>query len=105
MVLHEEVGIVFLQWWVSTLNHRSPTHGTTLCVNTGMNFDPISFWYSIALYYLGGKLAYFFGISTPEWQYAIDAYEDMKRKVSSEHKPLILSIRFVLVTLYICRYG
>lgn len=36
----------------------------------------------VAMYYMGGKLAYWFGITSPDWQYAIDVYEDMKRAVS-----------------------
>ena len=31
--------------------------------------------------YVGGKLAYFFGITSPDWQYAVDMHEDMKREV------------------------
>ena len=34
------------------------------------------------MYYMGGKLAHWFGITSPDWQYAIDVYEEMKREVS-----------------------
>ena len=34
------------------------------------------------MYYMGGKLAYWFGITSPDWQYAVDVYQDMKREVS-----------------------
>lgn len=33
--------------------------------------------------YLGEKLAWFFGITSPKYQYAIDEYEKMKAEVSS----------------------
>ena len=34
--------------------------------------------------YLGEKLAYGLGITTPDWQYAIDIYEDMEREEREE---------------------
>lgn len=34
------------------------------------------------MYYMGGKLADWFGITSPDWQYAIDVYEERKRKAS-----------------------
>lgn len=37
-------------------------------------------------YYLGGKLSHFFGITTPDWQYAIDIHEDMEREAREERE-------------------
>jgi len=39
-----------------------------------------------AIYYVGEKLAYGFGITTPDWQYAIDVYEDMKQEEQEERE-------------------
>lgn len=36
--------------------------------------------------YLGEKLAYGLGITTPDWQYAIDIYEDMQREEQEERE-------------------
>ena len=36
--------------------------------------------------YLGEKLAYGLGITTPDWQYAIDIYEDMEREEREERE-------------------
>ena len=36
--------------------------------------------------YLGEKLAYGLGITTPDWQYAIDIYEDMQREEREERE-------------------
>ena len=36
------------------------------------------------VYFLGGKLAYGFGITTPDWQYAIDIHEDILREEQDE---------------------
>ena len=42
--------------------------------------------YCTVVYYLGEKLAYGFGITTPDWQYAIDIYEDMQREEQEERE-------------------
>lgn len=36
--------------------------------------------------YLGEKLAYGLGITTPDWQYAIDLYEDLEREEREERE-------------------
>ena len=48
-----------------------------------MNFS--AFGVAVA-YYLGGKLSHFFGITTPDWQYAIDIHEDMEREAREERE-------------------
>jgi len=37
-------------------------------------------------YFLGGKLAHGFGITTPDWQYAIDIHEDLLREEQEERE-------------------
>ncbi len=39
-----------------------------------------------ALYYLGEKLAWELGITSPDWQYAIDIYKDMKAEEEEERE-------------------
>ena len=34
--------------------------------------------------YVGEKLAWYLGITSPDWQYAIDIHEDMEREVREE---------------------
>lgn len=36
--------------------------------------------------YLGEKLAYGLGITTPDWQYALDIHEDMEREEREERE-------------------
>lgn len=36
--------------------------------------------------YLGEKLAYGLGITTPDWQYAIDIHEDLEREEQEERE-------------------
>ena len=36
--------------------------------------------------YLGEKIAYGLGITTPDWQYAIDIYEDMQTEEQEERE-------------------
>lgn len=38
------------------------------------------------VYFLGEKLAYGFGVTTPDWQYAIDIHEDMEREEREERE-------------------
>lgn len=40
----------------------------------------------VVVYFLGEKLAYGFGITTPDWQYAIDIHEDMEREEKEERE-------------------
>ena len=37
-----------------------------------------------AIVYVGEKLAWYLGITSPDWQYAIDIYEDMQREAREE---------------------
>jgi hypothetical protein len=37
-----------------------------------------------AAHYLGGKLAHFFGVTSPDWQFAIDIHEEMETKAREE---------------------
>lgn len=39
-----------------------------------------------AIVYVGEKLAWYLGITSPDWQYAIDIYEDMEREVKEERE-------------------
>ena len=39
-----------------------------------------------AVYFLGEKLAYGFGVTTPDWQYVIDIHEDMEREEKEERE-------------------
>ena len=39
---------------------------------------------NIAMHYLGEKLAWGFGITSPDWQYAIDYYEDLQEEERQE---------------------
>ena len=36
--------------------------------------------------YVGEKLAWYLGITSPDWQYAIDIYEDMEREAKEERE-------------------
>ena len=38
------------------------------------------------VHYLGGKLAHFFGVTSPDWQFAIDIHEEMERKAKEERE-------------------
>ena len=38
------------------------------------------------MHYLGEKLAWGFGITSPDWQYAIDYYEDLKAEEKEERE-------------------
>ena len=40
----------------------------------------------IVINYLGEKLAYGLGITTPDWQYAIDIHEDLLREEQEERE-------------------
>ena len=40
----------------------------------------------IAIVYVGEKLAWYLGITSPDWQYAIDIYEDMEREAREERE-------------------
>ena len=40
--------------------------------------------HSVVIDYLGEKIAYGLGITTPDWQYAIDIHEDMEREEREE---------------------
>ena len=40
----------------------------------------------VAMHYLGEKLAWGFGITSPDWQYAIDYYEDLKAEEKEERE-------------------
>lgn len=35
-------------------------------------------------HYLGGKLAHAFGVTSPDWQFAIDIHEDMEREAREQ---------------------
>ncbi len=39
-----------------------------------------------AFYYVGEKLAWELGITSPDWQYAIDIHEDMKEEEEEERE-------------------
>ena len=39
-----------------------------------------------AIVYVGEKLAWYLGITSPDWQYAIDIYEDMEREAKEERE-------------------
>ena len=39
---------------------------------------------STAIVYVGETLAWYLGITSPDWQYAIDIYEDMEREAKEE---------------------
>lgn len=41
---------------------------------------------SSVAHYLGGKLAHLFGVTSPDWQYAIDIHEDMEREAREERE-------------------
>ena len=41
---------------------------------------------STAIVYVGEKLAWYLGITSPDWQYAIDIYEDMEREAKEERE-------------------
>lgn len=47
-------------------------------------FQAISIY--VVINYLGEKLAYGLGITTPDWQYAIDIHEDMEREEKEERE-------------------
>lgn len=36
--------------------------------------------------YVGEKLAWYLGITSPDWQYAIDIYEDMEQEAKEERE-------------------
>ena len=38
----------------------------------------------VAIVYVGETLAWYLGITSPDWQYAIDIYEDMEREAAEE---------------------
>lgn len=38
----------------------------------------------LALHYIGEKLAYGLGITSPDWQYAIDLYDSLKQEEEEE---------------------
>ena len=38
----------------------------------------------VVLHYIGEKLAYGFGITSPDWQYAIDLYDSLKQEEEEE---------------------
>jgi hypothetical protein len=37
-----------------------------------------------AVVYVGEKLAWYLGITSPDWQYAIDIHEDLEREAKEE---------------------
>ena len=39
-----------------------------------------------AIVYVGEKLAWYLGITSPDWQYAIDIHEDMEREAKEERE-------------------
>ena len=39
-----------------------------------------------AAHYLGGKLAHLFGVTSPDWQFAIDIHEDMEQEAREERE-------------------
>ena len=39
---------------------------------------------NVGAHYLGGKLAHFFGVTSPDWQFAIDLHEEMEREAMEE---------------------
>lgn len=41
---------------------------------------------TIGFYYFGEKLAYGLGITSPDWQYAIDIHEDLEREEREEQE-------------------
>ena len=45
-----------------------------------------SYYLLTAIYYLGEKLTYAFGVTTPDWQYAIDIYEDLEQEDREERE-------------------
>ena len=40
----------------------------------------------LVAHYLGGKLAHIFGVTSPDWQFAIDIHEDMEREAREERE-------------------
>ena len=38
----------------------------------------------LVAHYLGGKLAHIFGVTSPDWQFAIDIHEEMEREAREE---------------------
>lgn len=43
-------------------------------------------FYTAAIVYVGEKLAWYLGITSPDWQYAIDIHEDMQREEQEERE-------------------
>ena len=48
---------------------------------------------STALHYVGEKLAYGLGITSPDWQYAIDLYDTLKQEEEEEKREEEQAIR------------
>ena len=40
----------------------------------------------LVAHYLGGKLAHIFGVTSPDWQFAIDIHEQMEREAREERE-------------------
>lgn len=40
--------------------------------------------FRLVAHYLGGKLAHVFGVTSPDWQFAIDIHEEMEREAREE---------------------
>ena len=78
-------------WYVVRKAGRKTHRGEQVRKKLGETWYPL--FYTAAIVYIGEKLAWYLGITSPDWQYAIDIHEDMQREEQEEREAEVRALK------------